>query len=48
MLGKDDHKLTIGKQDGSLMDGRYHRYPSLDFDKPEWGVVWVVDYKYRS
>ena len=30
-----DHQLMIGEQEGSLMDGRYHRYQSLDFDKPD-------------
>ena len=32
---EDDHQLMIGEQEGSLMDGRYHRYQSLNFDKPE-------------
>ena len=35
---EDDHQLMIGEQEGSLMDGRYHRYQSLNFDKPEWAA----------
>ena len=35
VLVKDDHQLIIREQGGSFLDGRYHRYPSLDFDKPE-------------
>ena len=35
VLDKDDHQLMNSEQGGSLTDGRYHRYQSLNFDKPE-------------
>jgi hypothetical protein len=35
VLVKDDHQLIIRQQGGSVLDGRYHRNPSLDLDKPE-------------
>jgi hypothetical protein len=35
VLVKDNHQLIIREKGGSFLDGRYHRYPSLDLDKPE-------------
>ena len=35
VLKPDDHQLINSEQGGYLMDGRYHRYQLMNFDKPE-------------
>ena len=35
VFGKDDQQLMNYEQGGHLMNGKYHRYLSFNFDKPE-------------